>query len=86
MHRLEPGQNFVIRAGFLKKCFHRVGNGLSILEPRPGPGLSGTKKIVTRVVTWVLTLVLTRLLPDYNPIVTHFHQIFILLKILSFPD
>ena len=41
----KPGQNLVIRAGFLFYFFlHRVGNGLSFFAPRPGPGSSGAKK------------------------------------------
>ena len=53
VHRPKPGQNLVIRAGFLFYFIflHRVGNGLSIFAPRPGPGSSGAKKIVTRVLT-----------------------------------
>ena len=46
VHRPKPGQNLVIRAGFLFYFIflHRVGNGLSIFAPRPGPGSSGAKK------------------------------------------
>ena len=44
VHRPKPGQNLVIRAGFLFYFIflHRVGNGLSTFAPRPGS--SGAKK------------------------------------------
>ena len=80
MHRPKPGQNLVIRAGFLFYFLHRVGNGLSNFAPRPGPGSSGTKKNRNPGTDPIIT----RLLPDYNLIVTHFYQIFIFLKILTF--
>ena len=38
VHRNKPVQNFVIRAGFFFFFLNRVGNGLSIFAPRPGPG------------------------------------------------
>ena len=77
MHRPKPRQNLVIRAGFVFLFFlHRVGNGLSIFSPRPGPGSSGSKKNrnpgTDPIITWLLT--------DYYPIVTHFHQIFIFVE------
>ena len=51
VHRPKPGQNLVFRAGLKFFFLPRVGNGLSVFAPRPGPGSSGARKIVTRVLT-----------------------------------
>ena len=61
-----------------------MGNGLSIFIPRPGPGSSGAKNRNPGNNPGIDPNI-ARLLPDYYPIVTHFYQIFILFKILSFP-